>query len=207
MGFNSGVKGLTFPFSTARQLLMGIIEASQSHSVGLLCTGDRPVSETSTWQNKTLITENYATCGIWTCNPSKRGAADTRLRQRGPRVIVTSYNFTIIALLLIKYLRTEHKPSLSLPFFFLRTLRKRNGIVQPITGHESPKGEHRYRSTLSVTSALDRGGCSTPHPDRFTTGKGTGTRCIGVWVGFSADLDRCGKPRTHQNSSLGQFSR
>jgi hypothetical protein len=30
-----------------------------------------------------------------------------------------------------------------------------NGKVDPRTGHEEPKGEKRYRSTLSLTSALD----------------------------------------------------
>jgi hypothetical protein len=39
------------------------------------------------------------------------------------------------------------------------------------TGHEGPEGKYRYSSTLSLTSALDGGGWSTPHPVRFTTGK------------------------------------
>jgi hypothetical protein len=39
-------------------------EASQSHSetphsVGLLCTSDQPVAETSTWQHKTLTRDRY----------------------------------------------------------------------------------------------------------------------------------------------------
>jgi len=38
--------------------------------------------------------------------------------------------------------------------------------VHPRTGYEDPDGEERYSSTLSLTSALDRGGWSTPHtPD------------------------------------------
>jgi hypothetical protein len=36
--------------------------------------------------------------------------------------------------------------------------------VLPITGHEGPEGEHKYSSTLSSTSALDRGGWFTPRP-------------------------------------------
>jgi hypothetical protein len=32
---------------------------------------------------------------------------------------------------------------------------KSKGKVHPITGHECPKGEKRYSSTLSLTSALD----------------------------------------------------
>jgi hypothetical protein len=37
------------------------------------------------------------------------------------------------------------------------------------TGLEGPEEEESYSSTLSLTSALDRGGCSTPRPGRFTT--------------------------------------
>jgi len=40
--------------------------------------------------------------------------------------------------------------------------------VHPGTGHEGPEGEYRYSSTLSMTLALDRGGCSTARPCRFT---------------------------------------
>ena len=36
---------------------------------------------------------------------------------------------------------------------------------------EGLKGEWRYSSTLSLTSALDGGGWSTPRPGRFTPGK------------------------------------
>ena len=41
----------------------------------------------------------------------------------------------------------------------------------PRTGHEGPEREQRYSSTLSLTSALEAGGWSTPHLGRFTTGK------------------------------------
>jgi len=34
-----------------------------------------------------------------------------------------------------------------------------------------PRGEWRYNSTLSLTSALDGSGLSTPRPGRFTPGK------------------------------------
>jgi hypothetical protein len=47
---------------------------------------------------------------------------------------------------------------------------KGKGKVYPRTGHEGPEGEWRYSSTLSLTSALDRGGWSTPRPGRFTPG-------------------------------------
>ena len=47
---------------------------------------------------------------------------------------------------------------------------KGKGEVDPRTGHEGPEGEMRYSSTLSLTSALDRGGWSTSRPGRFTPG-------------------------------------
>ena len=48
---------------------------------------------------------------------------------------------------------------------------KVKGNAHPRTGHEGPEGELRYNFTFSLTSALDVGGCSTPHPGRFTPGK------------------------------------
>ena len=43
--------------------------------------------------------------------------------------------------------------------------------VQPIAGHEGPEVEHRYSSTLCLTSALDGSGWSTPRPGGFTPEK------------------------------------
>ena len=43
----------------------------------------------------------------------------------------------------------------------------------PRTSHESLEGEKRYSSTLSITSALDGSGWSTPRPSLFTPGKKT----------------------------------
>ena len=51
------------------------------------------------------------------------------------------------------------------------TLCKDKGL--PRTGHEGPEGEERYSCTLSLTSALNEGGWSTPRPGRFTPGKET----------------------------------
>ena len=48
---------------------------------------------------------------------------------------------------------------------------KAKGKGHPITGHEVPEGEQMYSSTLPSTSALDRGGRSTPRPGRFTPRK------------------------------------
>jgi hypothetical protein len=50
---------------------------------------------------------------------------------------------------------------------------KGKGKGHPKTGHECPKVEQRYSSALSLTSALDRGGWSTPSSGRFTPGKDT----------------------------------
>jgi len=67
-----------------------ITEASRSHSdtsqsVGLLWTSNRPIAETSTWQNTTLTRYIDTIVGIRTRNPSKRVAADLRLRPRRHR--------------------------------------------------------------------------------------------------------------------------
>jgi len=45
------------------------------------------------------------------------------------------------------------------------------GKVHPRIGHEGPEGEQRYSSTLSLTSAPDKGGRSTPLPGRYTPGE------------------------------------
>jgi hypothetical protein len=76
----------------ARQPLMGqdllAMETSRSHSdtrhsVGLLWTSDQPDAETSTWQDKTQDADIHVPGGIRTHIPSKRTAADRRLRARG----------------------------------------------------------------------------------------------------------------------------
>ena len=63
-----------------------IIEASPSHSdtphsVGLLRMSDQPDSANVTRQHATKETDIHS--GIWTRIPSKRVAADSRLRPRG----------------------------------------------------------------------------------------------------------------------------
>ena len=47
----------------------------------------------------------------------------------------------------------------------------KEGKVLHRTRHESPEGEQRYNSILSLTSALDGNGWSTTRPGRFTPGK------------------------------------
>jgi len=55
------------------------------NSVGILWTSDQPVAETSTWQHTTRTEDRHALSGIRTRSPSKRAAADLRLRPRGHR--------------------------------------------------------------------------------------------------------------------------
>ena len=50
-------------------------------------------------------------------------------------------------------------------------LPQSQGKVHPRTGHKDPDGEQRYSSTLSLTSALEVGGWSTPRPGRFAPRK------------------------------------
>ena len=52
-----------------------------------------------------------------------------------------------------------------------------------------------YSSTLSLTSALDGGWWSKPHPGRVPYGKRPGTRCTGGWVAPKAGMVECGKTR------------
>jgi hypothetical protein len=52
----------------------------------------------------------------------------------------------------------------------LCSMVKGKGKGLPTTGHEGPEWEYRYSTTLSLTSALDGGGWSTPRPGRFTPG-------------------------------------
>ena len=51
-----------------------------------------------------------------------------------------------------------------------RETKLKKGKVKPRTGHEGPEAEQRYSCTLSLTSALDGGGWSTPRPGRFAPG-------------------------------------
>jgi hypothetical protein len=67
------------------------------------------------------------------------------------------------------------------------------GKVHPIKGHEGPKGEYWYSSTLSLTSALDGVSGQRHTPAALPLGKRPVTHCIGRWVGPRAGLDGCGK--------------
>ena len=78
-----------FFFSVAQLSLVGqgllIVEASRSHSgtphlIGLLWTSDRPHSDNTQHSQQTFI---HVFGGVRTHNPSRRAAADARLRPRG----------------------------------------------------------------------------------------------------------------------------
>jgi hypothetical protein len=74
-----------------------ITHSDTPHSVGLLCTRDQLVAETSTWQHTTLTTDRHP-CpgGIRNHNPSKQAAADLRLRPRGHENLLPSVNDGIL---------------------------------------------------------------------------------------------------------------
>jgi rRNA maturation protein Nop10 len=62
------------------------------------------------------------------------------------------------------------------PFYCLLIIissTKAKGKIHPRTGHKGPERYQRYNYTLSLTSALDGGGWSTPRPGRLTPGKET----------------------------------
>jgi hypothetical protein len=74
-------------------------------------------------------------------------------------------------------------------------MNKGKGKGHPRTVHEGPVWVWRYSSAISLTSALDWSGWSTPRPDRLTLGKRPGTHFIKCWVGPRAGLDVCEKSR------------
>jgi len=65
--------------------------------------------------------------------------------------------------------------------------------VHRLTCHEGAEGIEVY--TLSLTSALDGGGCLAPHPCRLP-----GTHCVGGCLGPRAELERCEKSRPYWDS-------
>jgi len=72
----------------------------------------------------------------------------------------------------------EKNGSKNIPAFFVCLAMDKLGKeskckVHPRRSHEGPEGEYRYSYTLSLTSALEEGGSSTPRPSRFPPGKNT----------------------------------
>jgi len=79
-----------FLYASTRFRVMASSDGTlRSHSdtpqlVGLLRTGDRPEAETSTWQHTTLPRDKQPRSGGFRIhNPSKRAAANPRLRPPG----------------------------------------------------------------------------------------------------------------------------
>ena len=64
--------------------------------------------------------------------------------------------------------------------------------VHSITCHEGPGGEYRYNSTLSLTSAPDRGRWLKPRLGRFTPGKETR---YPLYRRLGGPQGRCGRMR------------
>jgi hypothetical protein len=80
---------------------------------------------------------------------------------------------------------------------------KGKGKAHPRRGHEGPEGEKKYRSILSLTSALDGEGGQRHAPAALPPGKRAGTHFAGGWVGPRADLDGCGKSHPYRKSVPG----
>jgi hypothetical protein len=74
--------------------------------------------------------------------------------------------------------------------------------VQLVKGHKDPEREKWYSSTLSLTSALERGGWLAPRPGRFTPQKTFGTHFTGGWMNPNAGLVGCGKSRSNRDFDL-----
>jgi hypothetical protein len=90
--FTAGVEVVYFHLITLRHT---------PQSAGILWMRDRPVSETSTWQHKQLQETNiHAPGGIRTHDPSKRLAADPRLRPSHVRkdTCFREYHFLFVLL-------------------------------------------------------------------------------------------------------------
>jgi len=71
--------------------------------------------------------------------------------------------------------------------------------VHPRTGYEGPKGEQRYRSTVSLISKLDGVGGQCNAPANLLQEMRSGTHCTGGWVSSWANLDGCRISRPHQD--------
>ena len=70
-----------------------------------------------------------------------------------------------------------------------RDVMKGKGKFHRRIGHEDPEGEKSYRSTLSLTSALD--GVGVQRYAQAALPPVRGTHCIGGLVGLRVGLDRC----------------
>jgi len=94
---------------------------------------------------------------------------------------------------------------------YINQFRWPNGFKKNATGqfhyrigHEVPEGECTYSATLSSSSALEVGGCSTPRTGCFTFGKKLDTHCTEGWLEPRVVLDGCGKSRPNRDSIPGR---
>ena len=76
-----------------------------------------------------------------------------------------------------------------------KTRVKGEGKGQPITCHEDREREYSYRSTLSLTSALDGVDGQRHDSAALPPGMNHNTLCIGCWLGPRAGLDGYKKSR------------
>ena len=84
----------------------GTYTSDNPHSVGILWTSDQTDSGTSTSQHTTITKTNFniLSCGIRTCNPNKRAAADACLRPHGTGIglaCITMMTIIIIIIIII----------------------------------------------------------------------------------------------------------
>jgi hypothetical protein len=107
-----------------------------------LWTSDQPIAETSSWQHTILTRDINATGRIRTCNPSKRSAADPRIR------LLSFFSCTLFL----------HQPYLFIcldcPAFYLSvsTYNTHNKNTHALVGFEPATPA----SDRSLTVALDR---------------------------------------------------
>ena len=70
--------------------------------------------------------------------------------------------------MLANYVHLVPRLSGAIPLHPVYAFMACKGKGHPITDSEGPEGEQRYSSTLSLISALDKGGWSAPRPGYFT---------------------------------------
>jgi hypothetical protein len=82
-----------------------------------------------------------------------------------------------LVVLLCRFVPAVHQiskplyPSIPPRFIIHKIILCKLSKIRPITGHEGPEWEYVYSSTLSLTSAVDRGWMFNAIPCRFTPGK------------------------------------
>jgi len=78
--------------------------------------------------------------------------------------------------------------------------------VHPRTDHVGPEGKQRYSSTLTLTSAPDMGGCSTPRPGRCIPRKQTRYQLYRRLAGPQGRSGRAREISPHRDSTPGMSS-